>query len=63
MNKTFRAQYTAYAKFIVSFPEVPAGQHRIWECPMCGGSVKGFRSKTNGHLHVNCTKCGMGLHQ
>lgn len=32
-----------------------------FECFVCGGKIKGVRSKYNGHFHGKCEKCGLTI--
>lgn len=41
--------------------DVKKGETTTFECPICGGEVTASRSEYNGHIHANCSKCGINL--
>ena len=46
-------------EYLNSIPEIPfddRGKEYKVKC-ICGGELKAYRSKYNGHLHVKCDKC------
>ena len=42
-------------------PDIERGKPYEWDCPACGGTVRGARNEYNGHLWCKCTKCGKSL--
>lgn len=38
--------------------EMERGQVYEWRCPVCGGTARGGRVATNGHLRASCESCG-----
>ena len=43
--------------------DMERGKSYAWECPLCGGTVRGIRAEYNGHLWCKCEKCGESIIQ
>lgn len=42
---------------------IEKGKIYKFECPICKGIAKATKSNYNGHLHAECKKCEMRIHQ
>lgn len=50
-------------KMLEALKKAESDNKKQFECPLCGGVVKWYRSKINNHIHLSCDSCGFKIHE